>query len=120
MAVGGYLLSSVSEAEKVNPRARNIHITSSPPHNEVRKRRLNLQLSLACAAQKEKLYACYNHQFNHPCRNLLQHYSSSQHKVMWFTLANGIIHRAQINIVCSININMGYYGNSSVHYCTIF
>lgn len=55
MAVGSYLLSSVSEAEKENPRARNIHITSSSPHNEMRKRRLDLQLSLACAAQKEKL-----------------------------------------------------------------
>lgn len=119
MAVGRYLLSNMSEAEKENPRARNIHITSSPPPNEMRKRRLNLQLSLACAAQKEKLYVCYNCQFTHPCGNLLQLNSSSQHKVMWFSLENEIIHRAQINIVFAININVRCYGNFSVHYCTI-
>lgn len=56
MAVGRYLLSSVSEAEKESPKARNTQITSSPPHNEMEKRRLNLQLSLACVAQKEKSY----------------------------------------------------------------
>lgn len=114
------MLSSISGAEKENPRARNIHITSSPPHNEMRKRRLNLQLSLACAAQKEKLCACYNLQFTHPCGNLLQHSSSSQHKVMLFSLENEIIQRARINIVFAININVRYYGNCSFHYCTIF
>lgn len=116
MAVGRYLLSSVSEAKKESPKARNTHITSSPPHNEMGKRRLNLQLSLACVAQKEKLYACYNHQFTHPCRHFLQHCSSCQHKVMWLILENGIVCRAQINTAFTISINMRYYDDYSVHY----
>lgn len=33
MAVGRYLSSSISEAEKESPKARNTHITSSSPHN---------------------------------------------------------------------------------------
>lgn len=116
MAVGRYQLSSVSEAEKESPKARNTHITSSPPHNEMGKRRLNLQLSVACVAQREKLYACYNHQFTQPCRHLLQHCSSSQHKVMWLTSENGIAYRAQINTAFTISINMRYYVDCSVHY----